>query len=61
MYTSEIYGPPVKASGLLYDSLSFFQSINKVRGLEKKFGAKVFFEHDYEFFQTIKLAPNYYE
>ena len=61
VYTSEIYGPPVKSSGLLYDSLSFFKSINKVRALEKKYNAKVFFAHDYEFFQTIKVAPKYYE
>lgn len=61
VYTSEIYGPPAKASGLLYDSLSYFGSIEKVRKLEKKHRAKIFFAHDYKFFQTIKKAPDFYE
>lgn len=61
VYCSEIYGPPAKASGLLYDSLSFFRSIEKVRKLEKKFAAKVFFAHDEEFFKTIRKAPEFYE
>ena len=60
VYNSEIYGPPAKASGLLYDSLSFFASIEKVRELEKKYNAKVFFAHDYDFFQTIRKAPEFY-
>lgn len=61
VYTGEIYGPPAKASGLLFDSIAFFKSIEKVRSLEKKYNAKVIFAHDYEFFQTLKLAPEYYD
>lgn len=61
LYTSEIYGPPAKPSGLFYDSLAFFKSIEKVRKLEKKYNAKVIFAHDNDFFQTLKLAPDYYE
>ena len=60
VYNSEVYGPPVKASGLLYDNISFFKSIEKVRKLQKKYNAKVFFAHDDEFFKTIKTAPKYY-
>ncbi len=60
IYTEEIYGPPAKASGLLYDSLSYFKSIEKVRELQKKYNAKVIFAHDYEFFKTLKLAPEFY-
>jgi N-acyl homoserine lactone hydrolase len=61
VYSSEIYGPPAKASVLLYDSLSFFKSIEKLRALEKKYDEKVFFAHDEEFFKTIKLAPEFYK
>lgn len=60
VYSSEIYGPPAKASGLLYDSLSFFKSIQKVKDLEKKYEAKVFFAHDDEFFQGVRKAPEFY-
>ena len=48
-------------SGFLYDSLSFFKSIEKVRALEKKYNAKVVYAHDYEFFQTLDLAPKFYD
>jgi glyoxylase-like metal-dependent hydrolase (beta-lactamase superfamily II) len=61
VYTRENYGPPAKLSGLVYDSLAFFKSIEKVRKLEKKYNAKVIFAHDMEFFQTIKHAPEFYE
>lgn len=61
VYTEEIYGPPAKMSGLLYDSLTYFKSIEKVRDLQKKHNAKVIFAHDYEFFKTLKTAPEYYE
>ena len=42
-------------------SLSFLKSIEKVRRLAKKYDAKVFPANDWEFFQTMKLAPEYYE
>lgn len=61
VYTSEIFGPPAKMSGFMYDSVSFMKSIEKVRRLAKKYDAKVFPAHDWEFFQTMKLAPKYYE
>ncbi len=61
IYTEEIYGPPAKGSGLLYDSLSYFKSIEKVRALQKQYQAKIVFAHDYEFFKTLKLAPEYYD
>lgn len=61
VYTSEIYGPPPKASGLMYDSIGHFKSIEKVRRLQKKYNAKVIFAHDAEFFKTLKLVPDFYE
>lgn len=61
LYTSAIYGPPAKASGLLADSIAFFKSIEKVRALEKKYNATVVFAHDDKFFSTLKTAPAFYE
>lgn len=61
LYTRENYGPPAKASGIMYDNLAFFKSVEKVRKLEKKYNAKVMFSHDIEFFETMKHAPNFYE
>lgn len=60
IYTSEIYGPPARMSGFLFDSISFMKSVEKVRKLEKKYNAKVIFAHDWEFFKTLDLAPKYY-
>ncbi len=61
LYTRENYGPPAKASGIVYDSLAFFRSVEKVRRLEKERNAKVMFSHDMEFFKSVKKAPEYYE
>ena len=61
VYTVEIYGPPAKSSGFLYDSISYFKSVEKIRELQKKYDAKVFPAHDYEFSQTIKFAPECYQ
>ena len=61
LYTRENYGPPAKPSGIMYDTLAFFESVEKVRDYAKKYNAKVMFSHDMEFFKTMKLAPQYYE
>lgn len=61
VYTAEIFGPPAKMSGLLYDSISYFKSIEKVRKIQKQYDAQVIYAHDEEFFNTLKLAPEYYE
>ncbi len=61
VYTKAIFGPPAKASGLLYDSLSYFKSIEKVRKLAKLYDADVIYAHDWDFFQTLKTAPEWYE
>ncbi len=60
LYTQKNYGPPVKMSGIIYDSIAFVDSINKIRTLQKKYDAKVMFSHDMPFFKTIKLAPQFY-
>ena len=61
IYTKANYGPPAKLPGIVYDTLSFFESIEKARRLAAKHNAKVMFPHDMEFFKTLKLAPQCYE
>lgn len=61
LYTRENYGPPAKPSGIMYDNLAFFESVEKVRSYSKKYDAKVMFSHDMEFFKTMKVAPDFYE
>lgn len=61
VYTRANYGPPVRLSGLVYDSLAFLDSIEKVRSLAAKSGGRVMFSHDMEFFHTLKRAPDCYE
>ena len=61
LYTRENYGPPAKASGIMYDSLAFFESVEKVRDYAKKYNAKVMFSHDMEYFLSMKKAPEFYE
>ena len=60
LYTQENFGPPTKMSGIVYDSVSFRDSIEKIRKLQKQCGAKVMFSHDTPFFKTMKLAPKFY-
>ncbi len=61
VYTEKNYGPPVKMSGIVYDSISFVDSIEKIRNLQKKHNAKVMYSHDMPFFRTMKLAPQHYD
>ena len=60
VYTTEIYGPPARPSGFAYDSINHFKSIEKIRKIQKQYDAKVIPAHDWEFFGTLKLAPEFY-
>ncbi len=59
--TAENYGPPVRPPATLYDSLGFFESVERVRSISQKTNGKVLFSHDMDQFKTLKLAPHYYE
>ena len=61
LYEKGNYGPPARATGHVYDTLSYYASIEKVRRLETTDRAKVMFSHDMEFFETMKKAPDYYK
>jgi N-acyl homoserine lactone hydrolase len=59
--TPEVYGPPVRNSGSIYDGISFLKSIEKVRRLENKYHGQVMISHSEKLFTTFKKAPEYYE
>ena len=59
-YCQANYGPPARPSGNVYDTLSYYKSIEKIHGLEKAYGAKIIYGHDMDLFQTLKKAPEYY-
>jgi N-acyl homoserine lactone hydrolase len=60
VYTRENYGPPAKASGIMYDNRAFASSVEKVRSYANKYNGQVMFSHDMDFFKGMKHAPNYY-
>lgn len=47
--------------GGFWSSLDVLKSTEKLHRVQKKYGAKVFFPHDYEQFKGFKLAPDCYE
>ncbi len=61
VYTSEIYGPPAKAAGLVFDREKYFKSIEKIRFLQEKYNAKMIPGHDADIFKSMKKAPEFYE
>lgn len=60
VYTSEIYGPPAKAAGLVHNRDDYFRSIEKVRFLAEKYNATVVPGHDANLFKSLKKAPEFY-
>jgi N-acyl homoserine lactone hydrolase len=60
-YTSLNWGPPERPAGALHDSRAYFQSLAKLKKIQKETGAKVIFGHDVEQFSTLKKAPQFYD
>ncbi|HXY74778.1 MAG TPA: MBL fold metallo-hydrolase [Dehalococcoidales bacterium] len=59
--TPEVYGPPVRYGGSIFDSISYLKSIEKVRKLEQKLHAQVMVSHSEKIFAGFKKAPEYYD
>ncbi|HHX36660.1 MAG TPA: N-acyl homoserine lactonase family protein [Clostridiaceae bacterium] len=60
VYTAEIYGPPAKQAGLMFDNIAFQNSVEKVRRLADKYDAKLFYAHDVEALDSFRFAPEFY-
>lgn len=61
VYTSKNYGPPSIAPGIVYDSLGFQKSVEKLYRLQRKYHAKIIFPHDLAQFKSLKKCPYFYQ
>lgn len=62
IYCAENYGPPVKPPGILYDSVGYVKTVEKIRRLAKETRSEVWFGHDAEQFKSFrKSTEGYYE
>lgn len=61
LYSKENFGPPVKPSGKVYDTLGYQKTVQQIRDFVTENHAKIMYPHDIEEFETYKKAPNYYE
>ncbi len=61
LYRSESYGPPATAAGIVYDTVAWFKSVEKIRSLAEKTNATVVFGHDpHQIRQLVTGVGNYY-
>ncbi|OXM83918.1 AhlS family quorum-quenching N-acyl homoserine lactonase [Paenibacillus rigui] len=62
IYTAESYGPPVKPPGIIYDSIGYRNTVEKIRTLAQRTNSQVWFGHDSEQFKQFrKSTEGYYE
>ncbi|MCP8969861.1 AhlS family quorum-quenching N-acyl homoserine lactonase [Ectobacillus ponti] len=62
IYTAESFGPPVKPPGIIYDSLGYNSTVEKIRRIAKETNSQVWFGHDAAQFQTFrKSTDGHYE
>lgn len=61
VYTAKNYGPPAIAPGIVYDSLGFQKSVEKLRRLQRKYNARIIFPHDLAQFETLEKCPTFYK
>lgn len=61
LYRRESYGPPAIAAGIVYDTVAWFASVEKLRGIAEATNATIVFGHDPEQIKTLKTGVgNYY-
>ncbi|WP_255375674.1 hypothetical protein [Saccharomonospora sp. CUA-673] len=61
LYLKESYGPPPIAAGIVYDTVAWFESVEKIRAIEEKTGATIVFGHAADQLAELRTGPgNYY-
>jgi glyoxylase-like metal-dependent hydrolase (beta-lactamase superfamily II) len=62
IYTSTNYGPPLKPPGIIYDSIGWARTVEKIREIATEKNAQVWFGHDEDQLKTLKKSTEgYYE
>lgn len=62
IYTAESFGPPIKPPGIIYDSVGYSKTVERIRRLAKETNSEVWFGHDSkQFAKFIKSTEGYYE
>lgn len=51
------YGPPIRYPGLAYDTRGYERTIKRIRRLQRQTGAAVFFGHDEEQLDSLRVWP----
>jgi N-acyl homoserine lactone hydrolase len=60
LYTRGNYGPPARPMGTIYDSLGFHRSVAKIRRLQTKYNARIFYPHDLQqFVEEMPKPPQF--
>lgn len=60
IYCAENFGPPTKPAGVIYDRIGYLRTIERIRRLQRKTGAQIWFGHDPAQFETLRKGPEYY-
>jgi glyoxylase-like metal-dependent hydrolase (beta-lactamase superfamily II) len=57
LYLKESFGPPAIAAGIVYDTVAWFASVEKLRGIQEKTGASLVFGHSGEQIHQLRTGP----
>ncbi|MDH6292848.1 N-acyl homoserine lactonase family protein [Rhodococcus opacus] len=60
LYLRESYGPPAIAAGVVYDTLAWFESVEKLRAVEEKTNATLVFGHSADQLRELRTGPDEY-
>lgn len=60
VYLKAAWGPPAVGAAVVYDSLAWLRSVEKLRGIAEKTDATMVFGHDADQIKTLRVAPDGY-
>lgn len=60
VYLGASWGPPAIGAAIVWDSVQWLESVDKLRRIQEQTGAKMIFGHDAEQRKTMKISPNGY-